>query len=567
MSQLFAELVIQHTSARPALIFDGRTLTQSALSSAVRELAHSLALLGVRPTDVVAIAMPNSIDLGVCLLGASLSSCALTMSPALTPEEANSLLSMSGAALLLVQDGDEPPFTLGEMRRCGATVYAARLGADDKCVLQLASGSYPLAATRPRDGGRGSQADDPTFLLFSTGTTGRAKGVARTHAMQIDITRRVARHYSLETHRVTASISPLFYSGALTLVLGELLTGGCVVMSVDASLWSDVDTHSVTNLFAVPARLQMLIKTLSSDRPSALRFIVTGGAQMGEAVHLALETALGVPVLTLYGASECGAIAGYAAPPHATPRRPGFVGPVIVGITVRVQQSDGQLAHAGHGEVCVDGPAVINTYLRCEDNGASFDGGVYHTGDTGQLLPDGMLRLTGRIKEMINRGGAKISHFEVEEALATHAAVHEVIAFAVPDAVFGEVVGVAVVYTADAARCQPSHAELVAHARLSISEYKLPVRVVPVKAIPMTGETGKVNRNTLHADLCVDLDSPAYHVVGSEAPGMGISDAGGDPGDSLSLLAGGNGEQLSALDRARAHANFACMVSRRIRTS
>jgi acyl-CoA synthetase (AMP-forming)/AMP-acid ligase II len=207
---------------------------------------------------------------------------------------------------------------------------------------------------------------------------------------------------------VAASISPLFYSGALTLVLGELLAGGCVVMSVDASLWHDLDAHRVACFMAVPARLLMLVKTRPlGHRQGALRFIVSGGAPMVEAVHDELEKALGVPLLSLYGASECGVVAGHAAPPDATPREPGFVGGVIAGINVRMQQADGQLVPSGHGEVCVDGTGVINTYLRPEDNGASFDGGVYHTGDVGHLLLDGALRLTGRIKEMINRGGSR----------------------------------------------------------------------------------------------------------------------------------------------------------------
>jgi hypothetical protein len=142
----------------------------------------------------------------------------------------------------------------------------------------------------------------------------------------------------------------------------------------------------------------------------------------------------------------------------------------------------------------------------------------------------------------------------VEEALATHAAVEEVTAFAVPDAAFGEVVGVAVVYK-KRERCQPSHAELVAHGRRSISAFKLPVHVVPVNRIPTTGGAGKVSRNTLHAELGVDLDSPAYRVVKDDE-----EDDSTDAGDSLSLVrdeAGG----LTEVERVRAHVNFFCMVA------
>jgi oxalate---CoA ligase len=148
------------------------------------------------------------------------------------------------------------------------------------------------------------------------------------------------------------------------------------------------------------------------------------------------------------------------------------------------------------GEVCVRGPGVVDSYrANPEATAASFRDGWFRTGDSGSLSPDGYLSLAGRIKELINRGGEKISPHEVEDALLGHPDVVEAVAFALPDAKYGETVGAAVVM-----RSAVGEDDLRAHCGERLAAFKVPVRVHVVDAIPK-GPTGKVQRRLLAEQL------------------------------------------------------------------
>jgi acyl-CoA synthetase (AMP-forming)/AMP-acid ligase II len=209
----------------------------------------------------------------------------------------------------------------------------------------------------------------------------------------------------------------------------------------------------------------------------------------------AFERRFELPLVEAYGMTEAAhQMASNPLPPGE--RRAGSVGSPT-GTEIATLDDDWRpVAAGGEGEVCVRGPGVVDSYrANPEATAASFRDGWFRTGDSGVLSGDGYLSLSGRLKELINRGGEKISPHEVEDALLGHPEVVEAVAFAMPDAKYGETVGAAVV-----ARSVIGEDALRAHCDGRLATFKVPVRIHVVEAIPK-GPTGKVQRRLLAEQL------------------------------------------------------------------
>jgi len=259
------------------------------------------------------------------------------------------------------------------------------------------------------------------------------------------------------------------------------------------SFWRVARDHGVTWYSAVPTLHQLLLARAEpgSARPAGaekLRFIRSCSASLPPQVMHDLEAAFGAPVLEAYGMTEAAhQMASNPLPPAE--RKPGSVGP---GTDVRVSIMDGNGQHlkpGERGEVVIKGPNVITGYeSNPEANATSFVDGWFRTGDQGFLDADGYLVLVGRLKELINRGGEKISPREIDEVLLAHPAVAEAVCFGVPHPTWGEEVAAAVVL-----REAATEADLLAHCRERLSDYKRPKQIHITDAIPRTA-TGKIQR-------------------------------------------------------------------------
>jgi len=292
-------------------------------------------------------------------------------------------------------------------------------------------------------------------------------------------------------------VMPLFHvHGLVATVLATLSTGGTVVLPRfrPSAFWDDVAQHGATWYTAVPTiHSRLLTRALELTAPPTrrLRFVRSCSAPLPTVLWQRYEEAIGVPLVEAYGMTEAAhQMASNPLPPGE--RRPGTVGQAT-GIEIAVLDDDWQPVPAGEkGEVAVRGPSVVDQYL---DNpvatGASFRAGWFRTGDVGTLSADGYLTLVGRVKELINRAGEKISPYEVEDVLLTHPAVAEAAAYPVPDEKYGEQVGVVVVLRGEA-----TPKELAAHCADRLAAFKRPARVTILPEIP-TGPTGKIQRRTL----------------------------------------------------------------------
>ena len=238
------------------------------------------------------------------------------------------------------------------------------------------------------------------------------------------------------------------------------------------------------------AILARLGRDAEAAKAAGLRFIRSSSASLPTQVLLALEELFACPVIESYGMTEAShQMASNPLPPAE--RKPGSVGPAA-GPDVAIMDDDGTLLGAEEtGEIVIRGGNVMAAYENNPDaNAKAFTHGWFRTGDQGVMDADGYVRITGRLKEIINRGGEKISPREVDEVLLDHPAVAQAVTFAIPHAKLGEEVGAAVVL-ADGA--EPDERGIRDFVAARLADFKVPRRIVFLDEIPK-GATGKLTR-------------------------------------------------------------------------
>jgi acyl-CoA synthetase (AMP-forming)/AMP-acid ligase II len=471
-----------------AIIIPERNIrvTYGGLRNQVEALAEGLAAAGVRRNDRVGIAVPAGLLTIVCFLAASVAGTAAPLNPAYTEEEFRFYLGDTAArVLVLPRDGAD------EARRAaGGAVKVLTADMDSAGTVRLSGTGRGPSVGLP-------SVDDVALILHTSGSTARPKRVPLTHANLSISARNVARTYRLAQDDVSLCVMPLFHvHGLVASTLATLATGGTVVVPgkfSPLSFWRVAHDHRVTWYSAVPTLHQLLLARVEpgSSRPQGaerLRFIRSGSASLAPQVMHDLEAAFGAPVLESYGMTEAAhQMASNPLPPAA--RKPGTVGP-STGVAISTIDGEGQhLKQGERGEVVIKGATVIGGYENNpEANAAAFVDGWFRTGDEGYLDEDGYLTLAGRIKELINRGGEKISPREIDEVLLAHPAVAEAVTFGVPHPMWGEEVAAAVVL-----REPVSKADLLAYCRERLADFKRPKQIDIVDAIPRT-PTGKIQR-------------------------------------------------------------------------
>jgi acyl-CoA synthetase (AMP-forming)/AMP-acid ligase II len=306
----------------------------------------------------------------------------------------------------------------------------------------------------------------------------------------------IADFYELGADDVSLCVKPLFnIHGLVASTLAAFAGGGSVVAPrriAPRRVWQQLDEHAVTWFSAGPTLHHMLLDRADVvDAARSLRFTRSCSSALSPALFERAEATYGVPMLEAYGMTEAShQMSSNPLPPGE--RIVGSVG-VATGTEIAIADQTGRLLGSGEaGEVCIRGPGVTPGYLENpEANEASFFDGWFRTGDQGTLDAEGYLRLVGRIKEMILRGGENISPLEIEEALLAHPAIEEAVAFGVPDEKYGETVAAAVSLKSEA-----SEEEILAHSRERLAAFKVPGAVHVLDQIPRT-PTGKIQRRRI----------------------------------------------------------------------
>jgi acyl-CoA synthetase (AMP-forming)/AMP-acid ligase II len=473
-------IILPETAAR---------ITYGGLRSQVSAVADAFASAGIQRGDRVALALPNGLETIVCFLAASLAGTAAPLNPAYRYDEFAFYLEDTNAKILVVapQGGDE-----------------ARRAAADKIPVMVAEvDSSSVVNLSPLSKGKTPDPPDPegiALVLHTSGSTGRPKRVPLTHRNLTVSARNIIQTYNLGPEDIALIAMPLFHvHGLVASTLATLAAGGSVLVPPKfnpLSFWRTVRDHRATWYSAVPTIHSLLLSRAGKERPQGseqLRFIRSCSAPLSPEMMHDLEATFGVPVLEAYGMTEAShQMTSNPLPPGI--RKPGFVG-VGTGVEISIMDEAGTHLPVGStGEVVIQGPSVIDGYENNPDaNATSFVNGWFRTGDQGVLDSEGYLRLVARIKELINRGGEKISPREIDELLLTHPAIAEAVCFGSPHPTWGEEVAAAVVLKGAA-----TEAELLSFCKDHLADFKRPKKIHIVETIPRTA-TGKIQRRLVAA--------------------------------------------------------------------
>ena len=468
-------------------------LSYAQLWSRIETIA---ATFGEYTGDVVAFLLPDGPDLVAAVCGTSLRCLSAPLNPTLPAPELEARLSVLAPAALVVEAGREDAICVAE--RLGIQVWELRSTPGSAAgVFELSTRAQMLPGPA-----RSGELADPGLLLHTSATTGRPKLVPLSHANLRAQCLQTAGALRLgETDRFL-SLMPLFHLQGILGNLAQLYAGGSAICApgFDAARFPDwLDEFRPTWYTASPTMHSAILTLLGGDRrrlPCQFRFVRSIGAPLAPDLIAAIENALGAPVIEGYGMTEVGAATSNPLPPGR--RKPGSAG-ISTGAEVAIfDDVGGRLGHDVEGEIRIRGAAVTQGY-RNDDaaNLSSFSNGWLRTGDLGRFDEDGYLFVTGRAKEVVNRGGEKIMPQEIDAALAAHPAVAEAAAFGVPHPTLGEDIAAVVIRRAGTDVAEIELREFVA-ARLV--PFKVPRRIVFVERIPK-GATGKPRRAALRDEF------------------------------------------------------------------
>ena len=464
-----------------AILAPGRPpLAYSSLWQRVTELRKSLAAAGLFPGHPLALVFPDGPDFLVALLAATDFGPCAPLDPGASQQEYQAYFSHLRAPTLITPDDYNSP----------AIAAAMAQGME---IVRLGSSARPLKSNCQSGAPRETSA---ALLMFTSSTSGRPKLVPLTTANVEISCRNEARALELTSEDRLLNLTPQFNFRGLRASLSQLSLGGgvaCVPRFEPASFPQWLKEFKPTWISVSAAGLGPLC-SLSRQIPglwrsAPLRFIRTGGTAPDPELLRELEALSGVPVLDGYGATETGCVTRSTV----RSRKAGSVGR-SVGTEIAILDEAGNiLGPSTPGEIAVRGPNVVSGYLDdAEANARAFRAGWFHTRDLGYLDDDGFLFLTGRIDEVINRGGQKVLPQEVEAALRGHPAVKEAAVFGVAHKTLGHEVAAAVVLNSSSI----PELELRMFAAGRLTSYKVPHSIMFVEDLPRTA-TGKLQRKVL----------------------------------------------------------------------
>ena len=502
MNHTLTDLLSTGAGDAVALAAPGRpALTHAGLRGLAQRTVASLNALGAGRNDRVAIVLANGPEMAACFLGAACGVTTAPLNPAYRADEFEFYLSDLQARLLVVEhDSGSPAIEVAQ--RLGVRIVDLHPGE--------AAGDFTL---RARDGRPGTPAERPgpaaphdiAMVLHTSGTTSRPKIVPLSQRNLCASAGHIARTLAFTGADRGLNVMPLFHiHGLIAGVLAPVSAGSAVFCTPGFNalkFFAWMDEAAPTWYTAVPTMHQAILSRASKNgeviRRHPLRFIRSSSSSIPPQVIRELEEVFGAPLVESYGMTEAAhQMASNPLPPAV--RKPGTVG-LPAGPEIAIMGEDGTLLpRGGVGEIVIRGPNVTAGYeSNPKANAEAFVNGWFRTGDQGTMDPEGYLSLTGRLKEIINRGGEKISPREVDEVLMDHPSVAQVVCFAIPHPKLGEEVGAVVVLREGA---PATERELQAFVALRLADFKVPARILFMDEIPK-GATGKLQRIGLAARL------------------------------------------------------------------
>ncbi|KAF9623920.1 hypothetical protein IFM89_006647 [Coptis chinensis] len=494
LTALLKEAAVKFPSHR-ALSLSGKfDITYSKLQQLIDQATLSLVSAGVKPGDSVALTYPNTIEFVIMFLAVIRArGIAVPLNAAYTAEEFEFYLSDSESKLLLTSpEGIDSALSAAKKLNIPHT---ATCFSNNEITLSAKTDSSVNSVDAIVN-----EPSDIALFLHTSGTTSRPKGVPLTQANLAASVQNIKSAYKLTESDSTVIVLPLFHvHGLLAGLLSSLIAGAAVTLPAAGrfsatTFWSDMIKYNATWYTAVPTIHQIILQRHVSKPEQSypkLRFIRSCSASLAPSILSQLEEAFGAPVLEAYAMTEASHLMSTNPLPEIGVHKPGSVG-IPVGQEMAILDEHGVQQKAGvSGEVCIRGPNVTKGYKNNpEANKGAFQFGWFHTGDLGFLDSDGYLHLVGRIKELINRGGEKISPIEVDAVLLSHPDVAQAVSFGVPDDKYGEEINCAIILREGT---KIDEAEVLRFCKNNLASFKVPKKVFITDTVPKTA-TGKIQR-------------------------------------------------------------------------
>jgi long-chain acyl-CoA synthetase len=476
LAAILDDTALRHDE-RTALKAGRRATSYGELRRASIRAAALLARVGVEPGDRVGLVLPNVPEFAAAYYGIlRAGAIAVPLSPASTRTEIEGLMADVEARCVLAWRGlPGGPRTSREARMP---------------MLAVAPGSfYDIPGAAPVLGRLAERAPgDTAAILYTSSTSGRAKGVELTHDNLVRNARATAGLFSYDVHDAVLGALPLFHCFGQTCVLNAAVLAGASVVLVERFSAAAVDRllrdGAVSVMVGMPSMLAAIVAAGAPAAPCRrLRLGVSGGAPLRPEVMVEFERRFGCTVLEGYGLTETSPVAAFNRPGM---RRPGTIGTPIEGVDMRLGPG---------GEILVRGHNVMKGYWRRPDETAAVltDGGWLRTGDLGRVDADGVFSVVGRVSDLIIRDGHNIAPAEIEAVLCAHPAVLEAAVVGLADPIRGEEV---LACAALRPRARAGEAELLAHLRASLAGDKQPRELWIVDELPK-GPTGKVVKSAI----------------------------------------------------------------------
>lgn len=482
----------------------GAPVSYRVLAERVERNAAQLAAFAAGRRPRAGIVLPNGIDMAITLLSAGCAGVAIPFNPSYRSKEFESYFKDTKIDLLIVHEAGT-----GE-----AVAVAERLGLP---VLRVAEGARfknladPSSALPPPD------PDAVALVLLTSGSTGRSKAVPLTHRNVCASAGDVCRSMHLGTADRCLSMWEQYHVGGLVdLLLAPLYSGGVIISTPGfnaAEFFRLLEQKKPTWFQGVPTTLNELLvharRIKLVPRSNSLRLVRSVAAPLPPQVMAEVQELFGKPVLQTYGMTEAGPLitsTGLAA----ELRKPGSVGRSC-GPELRITGPDGDRAGVGvSGQISIRGPNVFSGYENDPDiNAERFRDGWFFTGDIGYLDADGDMFITGRINQLINRGGEKVNPQEVDDALLVHPAVVASASFSVKHRTLGEDVSAAVVLRPDAAVTEE---ELRKFLGLHLAAFKIPSRIFFLDELPRNA-IGKIDRLAVAEAAAASLEAKSTYIA------------------------------------------------------
>jgi oxalate---CoA ligase len=498
-----AELLSIGADQSPAIGAPGQLdINYKNLRSFVSKTSKILNDIGIGRNDRVAIVLDNGPEMALAYLSVASCSTSAPLNAGYRAEEFEFYLEDLKAKALIVKEGvTSPSFAVAE--KLGLAILELHLTPDQ------GAGTFTLnlkskQKLQIKNGGP-SQAEDLALILHTSGTTSRPKIVPLSQANVCASASHIANTLALTSKDRALNIMPLFHiHGLIAGILAPLSKGGYVSCTPGFNalkFFSWMSDIKPTWYTAVPTMHQAILARAPQNRSviesNPLRFLRSSSAAMPMKVIEELEACFKAPLIESYGMTEAShQMASNLLPPAK--RKPGTVG-VAAGPKMGIMNEAGKLLQAGEtGEIVIQGPNVTKGYENNpKANAENFTNGWFRTGDQGSIDNEGYISITGRLKEIINRGGEKISPREVDEILMEFPAVAQVVTFAIPHDKLGEEVGAVVVLKEGKTATER---EIRDFAEKRLANFKVPKKIIFKDEIPK-GATGKLQRIGLAAKL------------------------------------------------------------------